>query len=128
MEIGGSSQKPKSKGKESVDYDSSRFIGKVEERLYNKVWVRNGAVIERRLNLVALENSSIRFIQNFTSRGWINLTRFKAESILTLCQEFMANIKYNLVTEKVKERLLSWVRGKKLRVTPDTFAEIFEIP
>ena len=53
---------------------------------------------------------------------------FKAESILTLCQEFMANIKHRPVTEKGKERLVNWVRGKKLKVTSNTFAEIFEIP
>ncbi|GFZ00922.1 hypothetical protein Acr_14g0005570 [Actinidia rufa] len=132
METGGSSKKSKSKskskGKENVDYDSSRFIGKVEEKLYNRVWVRNGAVIERELNLVMLENSGIKLLQNFTSRGWISLTMFKAESILTLCQEFMANIMYNPVTEKGKERLTSWIRGKNLKVTPDTFVEIFQIP
>ena len=128
METGGSSKKSKSKGKEEVDYDSSRFTGKDEERIYNRVWILNGAVIERELDLVLLENSGIEFLQNFTSRGWINLTMFKAESILTLCQEFMANIKYKPVTEKGKERLVSWVRGKKLRVTPDTFAEIYQIP
>ena len=53
---------------------------------------------------------------------------FKAKSILTLCQEFMANIKHRPVTEKGKERLVSWVRGKKLKVTPNTFAKIFQIP
>ncbi|PSS08084.1 ATP-dependent protease ATPase subunit HslU like [Actinidia chinensis var. chinensis] len=94
MEAGGSGEKSKSKGKESVDYDSSRFNGKVEEKLYNRVWVRNGAV----------------------------------ESILTLCQEFLANIKYKQVTEKGKERLTSWVQGKKLKITPDTFVEIFGLP
>ena len=40
----------------------------------------------------------------------------------------MINIKHRSVTEKGKERLVSWVRGKKLKVTPDTFVEIFEIP
>ncbi|GFS40604.1 hypothetical protein Acr_00g0069500 [Actinidia rufa] len=100
MKVGGSSKKSKSKGKEGVDYDASCFTGKNEEKLYNKVWVRNGAVIERKLNVVALENTGIRFVQNFTSRGWINLTKFKAESVLTLCQEFMENIKYNPETEK----------------------------
>ncbi|GFS39338.1 hypothetical protein Acr_00g0062350 [Actinidia rufa] len=40
----------------------------------------------------------------------------------------MANIKHRPVTKKGKERLVSWVRGKKLKVTPDTFAETFEIP
>ncbi|GFS39333.1 hypothetical protein Acr_00g0062300 [Actinidia rufa] len=40
----------------------------------------------------------------------------------------MANIKYNPETEKGKEKLCSWVRGKKFKVTSDTFAEIFEIP
>ncbi|GFS34062.1 hypothetical protein Acr_00g0032030 [Actinidia rufa] len=127
MEAGGSGKKSKSKGKESVDYDSSRFTGKVEEKLYNIVWVRNGAVIERELNLVMLENSGIKLFQNFTSQGYISLTMFKAESILTFFQEFMANIRYNLVTEKGKERLTSWVQGK-FKVTPNTFAKIFQIP
>ncbi|GFY91062.1 hypothetical protein Acr_07g0012580 [Actinidia rufa] len=98
------------------------------ENLFNKVWIRNGAVLERKLNLVALENSGISFVQNFTTRGWINLAKFKAESILTLCQEFMANIKHEPETEQGKEKLCSWVRGKKIKVTPDTFADIFEIP
>ncbi|GFZ14665.1 hypothetical protein Acr_24g0008550 [Actinidia rufa] len=40
----------------------------------------------------------------------------------------MANIKHEPETEQGKEKLCSWVRGKKLTVTPDTFAEIFEIP
>ncbi|GFZ18314.1 hypothetical protein Acr_27g0000530 [Actinidia rufa] len=73
MESGGSSKKSKSKG--SIDYDYSRFTGKVEEKLYHKVWVRNGAVIERKLNIIALENA-----------------------------------------------------GKKVKVTPDTFAKIYAIP
>ncbi|GFS44283.1 argonaute family protein [Actinidia rufa] len=106
----------------------SRFTGQNEEKLFNKVWVRNGAVLERKLNLVALENTGISFVQNFTTRGWINMTKFKAESVLILCQEFMANIKHESETEQGKEKLCSWVRGKKLKVTPDTFAEIFEIP
>ncbi|GFS30359.1 hypothetical protein Acr_00g0011450 [Actinidia rufa] len=96
--------------------------------LYNRVWVRNRAVIERELNLVILENSGIKLLQNFTSRGWIILTMFKVESILTICQQFMANIKYNPVTKKGKERLTSWVWGKKLKVTLDMFAEVFGIP
>ena len=116
MEIGGSSKKSKSKGKESVDYDASHFTSKNEEKLYNKVWIQNGAEIERKLNLVALEIIGISFVQNFTSRGWINLTKFKAESALTICQEFMANIKYNPETEKGKEKLCSWVWEKKLKV------------
>ncbi|GFS36297.1 hypothetical protein Acr_00g0045180 [Actinidia rufa] len=40
----------------------------------------------------------------------------------------MENIKHGLVTEQGKEKLCSWVQGKKLKVTPNTFAEIFEIP
>ncbi|GFZ15794.1 hypothetical protein Acr_25g0002030 [Actinidia rufa] len=100
METRGPSEKSKSKGNEGVGYDASRFT----------------------------ENTGTRFVQNFTSRGWINLTKFKAKSALTLCQEFMANIKYNPETEKGKEKLCSWVCGKKLKVTPDIFTEIFEIP
>ena len=68
-------------------------------------------MIERELDLVSLENIGFEYLQNFTTRGWINLTMFKAESILTLCQEFMANIKHRPVTEKGKERLVSWVRA-----------------
>ncbi|GFZ18418.1 hypothetical protein Acr_27g0001570 [Actinidia rufa] len=40
----------------------------------------------------------------------------------------MENIKDNLETEKGKEKLCSWARKKKLKVTPDIFVEIFEIP
>ncbi|GFZ11216.1 hypothetical protein Acr_22g0006140 [Actinidia rufa] len=40
----------------------------------------------------------------------------------------MENIKHEPKTEQGKEKLCSWVRGKKLKVTPDTFAEIFKIP
>ncbi|GFY95652.1 hypothetical protein Acr_10g0010370 [Actinidia rufa] len=40
----------------------------------------------------------------------------------------MTNIKHRPVTEKGKEKLISWVRGKKLKVSPDIFVEIFEIP
>ncbi|GFS30838.1 hypothetical protein Acr_00g0014450 [Actinidia rufa] len=128
IETEGSSRKSKSKKKENVDYDASRFTSKNKKKLYNKVWVQNGAMIERKLNIVILENTDIKFVQNITSRGWINLTKFKPESVLTLCQEFMANIKDNPEIEKGKEKLCSWVRGKKLKVTPDTFAKIFEIP
>ncbi|GFY85489.1 hypothetical protein Acr_04g0002270 [Actinidia rufa] len=39
----------------------------------------------------------------------------------------MANIKHRLVIEKGKESLISWVRGKKLKVSPYTFAEVFEL-
>ncbi|GFZ03480.1 hypothetical protein Acr_16g0001040 [Actinidia rufa] len=39
----------------------------------------------------------------------------------------MANIKNNPETEKGKKKLCSWIWGMKLKVTPNTFAEIFEI-
>ena len=95
IETGGSRKHSKSKrtgstkGKENeltnLDYDHTRFVEKIEERLYNRVWIRNGAVIERELDLVSLENIGFEYLQNFMTRGWINLTMFKAESILTLC-------------------------------------------
>ncbi|GFZ03389.1 hypothetical protein Acr_16g0000130 [Actinidia rufa] len=128
MEHESPTKRSKSKGKAGVDYDASRFTGQNEKKLFNKVWVRNGAVLEMKLNLVALENTGISFVQNFTTRGWINLIKYKAESVLTLCQELMANIKHEPETEQGEEKLCSWVREKKLKVTPDTFAEIFEIP
>ncbi|GFS29100.1 hypothetical protein Acr_00g0005390 [Actinidia rufa] len=111
METRGSGKQSKSKGTGSkkgkekeptnLDYDHTQFTRKVEKNFYNRVWIKNGAVIERELDLVEL--------------------------ILTLCQEFMANIKHKLVVEKDKEGLISWIRGKKLKVTPNTFAKIFEI-
>ncbi|GFY90916.1 nucleosome assembly protein 1;2 [Actinidia rufa] len=125
MEHGSPTKRSKSKGKAGVDYDASRFTGKNAENLFNKVWIHNGAVLEQKLNLVGLENTGISFVQNFTTRGWINLAKFKAESVLTLCQEFMANVKHEPETEQGKEKLCSWVRGKKIKVTPDTFADIF---
>ncbi|GFY80954.1 hypothetical protein Acr_01g0007630 [Actinidia rufa] len=127
MEHGSPTKRSKSKGKARVDYDASRFTGKNAENLFNKVWIRNGAVLERKLNLVALENSGISFVQNFTTRGWINLAKFKAESVLTLCQEFMANIKHEPETEQGKGNCVVGCEGK-IKVTPDTFADIFEIP
>ena len=84
-------------------------------------------MIEREIDLVTLEDIGIGYLQDFTNRGWISLTIFKVESILTFCQIFMENIKHRPMTEKGKEKLISWVRGKKLSVRPDTFAKIFEI-
>ncbi|GFZ14656.1 hypothetical protein Acr_24g0008460 [Actinidia rufa] len=46
MEHGSPIKKSKSKGKAGVDYDASRFTGKNAENLFNKVWIRNGAVLE----------------------------------------------------------------------------------
>ena len=40
----------------------------------------------------------------------------------------MSNIKHKPVIEKEKEKMISWVRGKKVVMTPNIFAEIFNIP
>ncbi|GFS42497.1 hypothetical protein Acr_00g0080140 [Actinidia rufa] len=40
----------------------------------------------------------------------------------------MANINHKPLTEKGKERLISWMRGKKLKITPDMFDEVFGLP
>ena len=79
-------------------------------------------------DLIYLKDIGIGYLQNFINQGWLNLASFKAESVLNLCQEFMANIKHRSVTDKSKQRMISWVRGKKLRVTSDTFDEIYGIP
>ncbi|GFS42928.1 hypothetical protein Acr_00g0082640 [Actinidia rufa] len=42
------------------------------------------------------------YLEDLTNWGWLNLASFKAESILTLCQEFMENIKHKSVIDKVK--------------------------
>ncbi|GFY87464.1 hypothetical protein Acr_05g0011030 [Actinidia rufa] len=107
----GTRRRPKAAEEEREVSTVEDLESKVEEKLYHKVWVKNGAVIERKLNIVSLENAGIRWVQTFITRGWIDLTRFKAESILTLCQEFVANIKYNPETKKGKEKLYSYVKG-----------------
>ncbi|GFY91470.1 hypothetical protein Acr_07g0016660 [Actinidia rufa] len=101
------SQRAKGKDRKliTVDYDASRFTRKIKEKLYNRVWVRNGAVIEQEFNLLSFENLQFGFFDDFTARGWLHLESFKAESILTLCQEFMANIKHKPVTEKENPKL-----------------------
>ena len=40
----------------------------------------------------------------------------------------MSKIKHKSIIEKGKEKMISWVRGKKLVVTPNTFTKIFDIP
>ena len=67
-------------------------------------------MIEREFDLNSFEDLGFGFLQNFMNREWLNLASFKAESILILCQEFMANIKHRPVTDKGKERMISWVR------------------
>ena len=95
-----------------MDYDATRFMRKIEEKLYNRVWVRNMSIIEKGFNVNSFENTGFGYLEDLTNRGWLTLAKFKAESILTLCQEFMANIKHKSMTDKGKERLISWVRGK----------------
>ena len=76
------------------------------------MWVRNGAVIEREFDLNSFEDLGFGYLQNFTNQGWLNLASFKVESILTLCQEFMSNVKHKPVTKKGTKRMISWVMGK----------------
>ncbi|GFS37315.1 hypothetical protein Acr_00g0051340 [Actinidia rufa] len=127
---GSSSQRNKGKEKEStnLEYDHTWFTGKVEKKLYNHVWIRNGVAIGREFNLNSFENLQFGYLEDFTNRGWMNLASFKVESILTLCQEFMSNIKHKLVIEEGKERMISWVWEKKLKITPNTFPEIYGLP
>ncbi|GFZ14447.1 hypothetical protein Acr_24g0006370 [Actinidia rufa] len=97
METGGPSKKSKSKGNEGVDYDVSRFTGKNEEKLYNKVWIRNGAVIERKLNLVALENTSIR-ARLLWAIGTGKTIDLPCMIFLSLCAAHMASDKRGSMT------------------------------
>ncbi|GFY91429.1 hypothetical protein Acr_07g0016250 [Actinidia rufa] len=89
METEGLSKKSKSKGKANVDYDSSQFIGKVEEKLYNKGM------------------DKLDYVQGEVDSYSLPRVHGKHQD---------------------KERLISWALGKKLKITPDTFAEIFQIP
>ena len=64
--------KGKRKATSNLEYDDTRFTDKIEEKFYNRVWVKNRVVIERKFDLNSF--------------------------------------------------------NKKLIVTPDTFAKIFDIP
>ena len=101
---GSNSHKGKGKEKEStnLDYDATRFTRKIEKKFYNRVWVRNGTVIEREFDLNSFKDLGFGYLQNFTNRGWLNLVSSKAEPILTLCQEFMSNTKHRSMNEKGK--------------------------
>ena len=44
--------------------------------------------------------------------------------MVTLCPEFMANI-LSPIAEKGNEKIVSWVRGKEMILTPDTFVHYF---
>lgn len=59
MEHGSPTKRSKSKGKAGVDYDASCFTRKNAKNYFNEVWIRNRAVLERKLNLVSLENTGI---------------------------------------------------------------------
>ena len=61
---GTSSQKGKEKEKEptNLDYDHTRLTRKLEEKLYNQVWDKNGAVIEREIDLITLEDKGIGYL------------------------------------------------------------------
>ena len=43
--------KGKEKQSTNLDYDATRFTGQIEEKFYNRVWVRNRAVIEKEFDL-----------------------------------------------------------------------------
>lgn len=109
-------------GSSSEGYDASRFLGVHEERAYRNSWVNYGAVIERGLKLRTFHPQLLE--DEFTRRGWLGLASFRGECILTLCAEFMSNISAP-VTEKGSEVIRSWVRGKEIILTPDTFARYF---
>ncbi|GFZ16815.1 hypothetical protein Acr_26g0000850 [Actinidia rufa] len=122
-----SSAKTTSKGKVVVGssregYDDSRFLGVHEEKAYRNIWVNNGVVIDRGIRLNAFRSSELE--KEFTKRGWLGLAKFQGECILTLCAEFMSNIS-TLVAEKGSELIKSWVRGKEIILTPDTFVRYF---
>ena len=76
------------------------------------MWVRNREAIEREFDLNSFEDLGFGYLQNFMNWGWLNLASFKVESILTLCQEFMSNVKHKPVTKKGTKRMISWVMGK----------------
>ena len=115
------------KGKEATGssreaYDVLRFLGVQNERAYRKIWVQNGVVIEREIRLNAF--GDFAWEKEFADRGWLGLASFKGECVVTLCAEFMSNVSFS-VAEKGNERIVSWVRGKEIILTPDTFAHYY---
>ena len=60
-----STQKDKGKGNEAanLEYDNTQFTGKIKKNFYNRVWVRNGAVIEREFDLNSFEELGFGYLQ-----------------------------------------------------------------
>ena len=117
------------KGKQTTSFsresfDALRFLGVHNERAYRKVWVQNGVVIEREITLSAFRDFA--WEKEFADKGWLGLASFKGECVVTLCAEFMANIS-SPVAEKGNEKIVSWIRGKEIILTPDTFAHYFRL-
>ena len=63
---GSSSQRDKGKEKEStnLEYNATQFINKIEEKFYNQVWVRNGAVIKKEFDLNSFEELGFVYLHN----------------------------------------------------------------
>ena len=58
------SQKGKRKEIANMDYDDTRFTVKIEEKLYSRVWVKNGPVIEREFNVNSFENMGFGYLED----------------------------------------------------------------
>ena len=74
------------------------------EKAYRKIWVENGAVIEREIRLNAFDDFA--WEKEFVNRGWLGLASFKKECVVTLCAEFMENISSS-VAKKGSEHIMS---------------------
>ena len=62
------------------------------------------AVIEKEFELNSFEELGFGYFHEFVNWGWLTLASFKADSILTLCQEFMSNIKHKPIIKKGREK------------------------
>ena len=76
--------------------------------------MQNEAIIEREIRLNAFGEFSRE--KEFADRGWLGLASFKGECVVILCAKFMANI---------SSPNISWVQGKEIILTPNTFAHYF---
>ncbi|GFS35097.1 hypothetical protein Acr_00g0037810 [Actinidia rufa] len=111
-------------GSSSETYDALRFLRVHEERAYRKTWVQNRAVIEKEIRLN--DFGEFTWEKEFADRGWLGLASFNGECVVTLYAEFMENIS-SPIDEKGNTKIVSWVQGKEIILTPDSFAHYFRL-
>ena len=109
------------------EFDATRFRGREQEVEYGRVWNTRKIVVERRWVVSQFEAEPYGWLRPLTDRQWLGLASFRGQYSATLVAEFMANISSDPVCGD-RHILRSWVRGRDIVITPDSFTEQFGLP